>query len=265
MKSRLATAGLIIAMAQASCTRSCSDGTPSESASPSAAPSPTSPLLATAGAQPQARLSFHFPEQRRETAHLVVDSRFERHGTVLVDDHLNLWFEVHYPASNQFVLTLTRAQASSKSIVNIESSVGTRFTQQASANGGIDPPQVSPPKTADPSALTAVRDALLLVAMNFVVFVPEQPIGKGASWTHGPLHYTLADRRDEVFVIERHDEHASQQQTQQGAVTVRETQNHRIEMVVNGIARRIESELRAKGLQAGIRTTRAAFTISKKR
>lgn len=213
------------------------------------------------GREPRARLTFAFVPGREESAELTLDSRLARGDAPLGEERLSLRLGVRYPAADRLELTVLNAETTAQ-ISGLASTIGSRMTEQFYPSGHAELPELSFPPGADPRATDYVGGALTQIASNLLAPLPPEPIGEGARWAQQDLRFEVTGRRGATLVVERRSETRGPRQLATGeTVFSSEAQTHRLELVADGIARRVEAELVADQPMGTIMTTRMRFEI----
>jgi hypothetical protein len=213
------------------------------------------------GRAPRARLTFAFVPGREESAELTLDSRIARGDAQLGEERVTLRLGVRYPAADRVELTVVSAETTAAT-PRLTPALGARMTQQFHPSGEAELPELSFPEGADPQATEYVRGALVQIASNLLAPLPPEPIGEGARWAHQDLRFEVTGRRGAALVVERRSEMRGPRQLAGGETAfVSEAQTHRLELVADGIARRVEAELVADQPMGTVMTTRMGFEV----
>lgn len=214
------------------------------------------------GSEPRVQApAFVFQKDRTESARLVLDSRLERQGIVVHDEHVEVVLDVRYTSSDKVELVVRKASTTATDIQRIDTTAGTKFVQKIYPTGELEPPEPSYPAQADSVAADYVRGAVVQVASNFLPVMPKEPVGAGARWTLRHLRYSLVERRNDKIIVERRAEMQENRPTPTGMAMAHEVQFYRIEAIPDGIARRVEAELVSEHPPGSKRTTRMALDV----
>lgn len=267
MKGSMSRSPLLLALLLAACDRSAPPAsTDAGKPASSAAESTKGVHVVDPGSEPRlAPPAFVFQKDRTESGRLVLDSRLERNGTVIADEHLEVVLDIRYTSSDKLELVVKSASTTASDIPRIGSSVGTKFVQKIYPSGELEPPEPSYPAQTDPIAGDYVRGAVVQIASNFLPLVPKEPVGAGARWTQRHLRYSLVERRGEKIIVERRGEMQENRPTPTGMALAHEVQLYRIEAIPDGIARRVEAELVSEHPPGSKRTTRMALEVGPRR
>jgi hypothetical protein len=210
------------------------------------------------GAEPRSVVAFTFVSGRHEARVLSIESRIERGGATKVDERVELRLEVRYNSPRAIEIEVQHAETTSADVPAVASTVGAVCALSFGDDGVASKPDFRFPSSVNGTAKLHVQGALEQLTPLLLPIVPSSPIGEGARWrvgaADGPVRQ-LTSRNGGAVVVEQHREgHGPRRVDKRRVGEVSVDQQARLEVPLDGVARRIES-ISIENLANGTRDT----------
>jgi hypothetical protein len=210
------------------------------------------------GAEPRSVVAFTFVPGRREGRVLSIESRIERSGATKVDERVELRLEVRYTSPRAIEIEVQHAETTSADVPGVPSTAFAVCALSFGDDGAASALECRFPSGVNGTAKLHVQGALEQLTPLLLPVVPPSPIGEGARWragaADGPVRQ-LTSRNGGLVVVEQHREmHGPRRVDKRRVGEVNVDQQARLEVPLDGVARRIES-IGVENLANGTRNT----------